>query len=188
MTISKNTITENITLQGINPDKNIKVAYGFLGSRTNRFVNYFGFSLGGDLLISGISNLNNNSVFNLLPAVAICQYDPQTNDAVLSTLTNGNVYGLEYFIWDRPQDNKLYARFKEIESDCDFVKYYMLQQRLDFFNVSSENMNDKVQDILNVIACPIEISGDINNDCEVNMLDLLLLAGNWMRCERTDCE
>jgi len=187
MNISENTITESIYLQGIDPNKTIKIFYGFLGSRSNSLTTFYGYDLNGSVRVSGVSSLDNGAVYGLSNAASVCQYGPQTGLGVLSTIINGNVYGLDAFIWDRSIDNKLYARFRSLETDCKWERYYVIQQRLDFFVSSPESVNQKVHDILAVISCTSRPEGDISGDCEVNMLDFALLAANWQECRRSDC-
>lgn len=180
MTISENSITEDVSLQGVDANKMVEKAYGVQGSRANRLTSYFGYDANGVLRTSGQTNSDNDSMsYIYLPSVAVCQYDPLTGDAILSTITVGTGFGMEHFIWDRSFDNKLYARFRQIESNCGFTKNFVLQQHLNFFNTPIGDLHEKAADIIKVLYCP-QIDGDINDDCEVNMEDFALLAANWL--------
>jgi hypothetical protein len=47
--------------------------------------------------------------------------------------------------------------------------------------VDDENVNTKTGEFI-IFICSQEIPGDINGDCYVNLIDLAILASNWMAC------
>lgn len=187
LTISEDKIQEEVIVQGINPNKVIQVAYGFLGSRANRFSEFYGYKADGVLLLSGMSNKNNNAIIDLKPSIAVCQYDPKTFEAVLSTVVEGADSILEQFIWDRWWDNKLYARFRGLENDANFTRYYVLRQQMDFFQVDRAELHQHVNKKLFGIFCPKRMPEDLNQDCQVDLDDFMIFAKRWLECLRPDC-
>jgi len=144
-TISLDRIDVIVTLQGLDETKYCDICYGIQGSRDNRFVNYKAFGADGTELHSGTTPYtgdpndieHKDKLYYLTGAVAVMQYDPIAEEGVLSVCTEGRDSGLEYFLWDRDIDNKLYARFHDVTGPCSPQNLFKFGQSTIFLPPSS---------------------------------------------------
>ncbi|MGV7223130.1 MAG: dockerin type I domain-containing protein [Nitrospinales bacterium] len=177
--VSADRIEETVDLQAYDAQKNCNIFYGIQGSRVNRFDEYASFDLSGNQIDSGVTKNNNNKTVNLAPAAAVAQYDPITYEGILTAMVNGAEDRLEYFIWDRPKDNKLYASFTNPIGSCSLEKAYHFRQLMIFFEASPEESETVPQDII-ANFCRREILGDVNGDCHVNLADMAIVSDHWL--------
>jgi hypothetical protein len=91
------------------------------GSRANQFTEYTSFDGSYNIITSDVTPNNNSSIL-LTNAVAVAQHDPLNGLGILTVMNKGSEYGLEYKIWDRTYDNKLYAQFIEPLGTCEIQK------------------------------------------------------------------
>jgi len=136
LTITGDQVSEHVQLQRIGSQAAVSVVYGFLGSRANRLTNYAAFDADGVLLAFGTTALDDRRNTQLGSATAVAQFDPVGGDGVLTTIVAGSELGLEQFIWDRLEDNKLYSRFRALEGPGQPGQTFEIQQRLQFFDAA----------------------------------------------------
>jgi len=175
MEISDDALTERVRLQRTDVSCQIDLAYGFLGTRANRLIEYAGYDEGGEVLMTGRTDRDDMVNTYLRPSVAAAQYDPDSCDGLLSMVTVGCEYDLEPHILDRPYDNKLYMRFRDLEGPGDPGAVFELEQRLVFFAADDE----WVEYAAAFVPQPPRIYGDANFDAMVDVQDLTVLAASW---------
>ncbi len=132
-------ITETVQLTRTDAQVNIERAYGFLGSRGNRLSMYAAFDAAGQLVGLGQTSSNDNKNSNLPPSVAVAQFDPIAGNGIVSIITKGAPRDLSMFIWDRPEDNKLYCYFTDMEGFKPAGTSFEIEQKLVFFEAASDN-------------------------------------------------
>lgn len=182
LNIHDSTIEENVTLQGFDATKVCSVFYGFLGSRSNCLTSFVAISEEGEIIQSDITDKDDYSVTHLNPAVAVAQYDSLEEYGVLTIITAKMQMGLDCFIWDRPYDNKLYARFTECEGVCCAENFFDFTQKMIFFEAPRQDWQNLVNEIYWKNDCTNPPSMDINSDCKVNFVDFYEFALEWMTC------
>jgi hypothetical protein len=179
ITISQGKIDEEVSLQGINKLRSCGTAYGFLYSYVNSLSEYLGLDIDGSIIYYGSTDSNDGSNIYLTNSSAVVQYDPLSGNGMITICTKGHELELNYFIWDRPEDNKLYSRFIKIAGTCSNDKYFTFSQSTLFFNSTSDWQNEAIK-LFNSTQCPQVIEADINNDCKVDYQDFALLANQWL--------
>lgn len=126
--------SETVTLTRTSVPENVSIVYGFLGTRRNSLTEYASFNAEGSVLSEGSSDGDANAQINLPAAVAVAQYDPDLGIGLVTTVKEGSDLGLAMFIWDRPDDNKLYSRFSGLNGTLGGGQIYQLGQQVEVFN------------------------------------------------------
>ena len=168
-------ISELLTLQGLDGSRAVDVAYGFLGSRANRLTACAGFKADGGEPTVLTTDADDGAFVELPQAVAVAQYDPLAGDGVCTTITLGRQFGLRQFVWDRPADNKWYARFDAVAGPAGTDRRFTLRRRVRFFQAEAEDWPAVAAE---AVAEP-DAPGDVNFDGRVDVRDLSVLATNW---------
>lgn len=139
LTVTDAGMRETVTLTRIS-DKEITIAYGFLGTRENRLDHYAGFDADGNLINSGTTIANDGGEAHMSDvAIAVAQYDPVLGDGLVSIIEQGAELGLHHFIWDRDFDNKLYARMSSLHGHGTIGDTWTIRQDIRYFDAVPEN-------------------------------------------------
>ena len=168
-------IIETVTLTRTDQETSVATAYGFLGSRSNRLTEYAAFNLFGQPVRTGRTIVDGGGMTLMDNVTAIAQYDPASGSGIVSTLTVGWERERQILIWDRPEDNKLYFRFPDLEDDMPKGASVHLTQEIRFFDAPVSSWLQAAGAAVTVKP----LAGDLNLDYSVGLSDLNTVLRDW---------
>jgi hypothetical protein len=170
VTLNNDVIDEQVTLRGLDASRLVSTVYGLMSSRNDNMIDYAAYAADKSILTSGKTSRDDNAMIGLSAAAAVAQYDPTAQIGTLTTILSDSSFTPYFFIWDRPEDNKLYAEFKGAEGYANPGNSFFFHERVKLFSASPDTW---------MTTAILPIAGDADGNGLVDQDDYKIWYDNY---------